>query len=83
MDEKYGSEVRQRRLALDLTQVQLARAIGRSQAWVAQLENLQLPASETNKRRIEAFLRERERRVMRELRAVRRAMPRRAERVAP
>ena len=77
MDEKYGSEVRQRRLALNITQAQLARAIGRSQAWVAQLENLQLPASETCKRRIEAFLQEREQVL------VPHSTPRRAERAAP
>ena len=61
MGNKYGIEVRTRRRALTLTQIQLARAIGRSQGWVGRLENLQLPASEADTRNIDAFLRERER----------------------
>jgi predicted transcriptional regulator len=56
MNDKYGRSVRTRRRALDLTQTQLGEAIGRNQSWVARLENLHCRASETCKRRIEAYL---------------------------
>ena len=54
--DQYGITVRTRRRALNQTQFQLARATGRSPAWIGRLENLQCAASDADKRLIEAFL---------------------------
>lgn len=61
MDCQYGKSVRARRWALDVTQIELAFAVGHSQGWVWRLENLHCIASAADKRRIEAFLAARER----------------------
>ncbi len=74
MDDKYGRSVRTRRRALDLTQAQLGLAIGRSQGWIVRLERLQLPATETDRRKIEAYLHERAQPIS-TLSVVRRALP--------
>jgi ribosome-binding protein aMBF1 (putative translation factor) len=60
VQDKFGLTIRARRRALDLTQLPLALAIGRSQAWLARLEKRQCVASEADKRRLDKVLSERE-----------------------
>jgi transcriptional regulator with XRE-family HTH domain len=52
----YGRSVRQRRVALGLSQFQLARATGCSQCWISGLENFQFFASADDRLRINAYL---------------------------
>ena len=74
----YGRTIRARRRALDLSQGELAQAVGHTQGWLTRVEHAHLSPSEGDRQKLEAFLLAREQPL-----SIPRAAPKRNSRRAP